>query len=224
MILTRPQHLCGCRKSKIRCDHEKPICASCQRRSFHSQCWYYPAPLTKQPTSHKTTLSTPPGSTCVTQLKSSDNVNSPSAGTPTFHTWPFMSADPNVSTSQPLISGHHNDNVKAHNGHLATIEDLASQRKLLPVIEKRLHEYCSLSQFALVPKLLALQLIASIRIGLTALGYIKGYIKEERNEEISVHHCSKLAGDLIRSSSSEVVITPDLDMKDFCALYGAFAG
>ena len=95
------------------------------------------------------------------------------------------------------------------------MEDIVSHLKLLPVIEKRLQEYYSFSQVALVPRLLMLQLIASIRIGLAA----SGYTKEEKTEELSVHHCSRLAEDLLRSSSSEVVITLDLDLEAFCALF-----
>jgi len=71
------------------------------------------------------------------------------------------------------------------------------------------------SQVAVVPRLLILQLIASIRIGLVA----SGYIKEERAGELSVHHCSRLAEDFLLSSSSEVVITLDLDLGAFCALF-----
>jgi hypothetical protein len=151
----------------------------------------------------------------VAQIEPSKNVNSPAAGTPIFHTWPFMSADPNGSTSQALISGRHNYNIKARDEHLATMKDIVSHLKSLPVIEKRLQEYYSFSQVALVPRLLVLQLIASVRIGLVA----SGYIKEEKADELSVHHFSRLAEDLLRSSSSEVVITRDLDMEAFCALF-----
>lgn len=204
-----------CRKAKIQCDHKSPICASCQRRGLHSQCWYHPAPLTKQRTFQEPDLSITPGSNSVAQSEPSKSVNSPSAGTPIFHTWPFMSADPNDSTSQALISGRHNYNTKARDEHLATMEDIVSHLKLLPVIEKRLQEHYSFSQVALVPRLLVLQLIASIRIGLAA----SGYIKEEMAEELSIHHCSRLAEDILRSSSSEVFITLDLDLGAFCALF-----
>lgn len=205
-----------CRKAKVRCDHGKPICASCQRRGLHSQCWYHPAPLTKQRTLQEWTPSNSPSLNREAQIEPSNNVNSPSPGTPIFHAWPFMSADANDSASRALISGRHNYNIKAHDEHLATLEDIVSHLKLLPIIEKRLREYYSFSQVALVPRLLVLQLINCIRIGLAA----SGYIKDESADEISVHHGSRLAEDLLRSSSSEVVITPDLDLGAFCALFG----
>ncbi|KAJ5213333.1 hypothetical protein N7449_000502 [Penicillium cf. viridicatum] len=158
----------------------------------------------------------PPGLNRVAQIGPSNNVNSPSSGTPIFHTWPFMSADSNDSASQVLIYGRHNYNIKAQDEHLASMEDIVSHLKLLPVIEKRLHEYYSFSQVALVPRPIVLQLITSIRVGLAA----SGYIKEERADEISIHHGSRLAEDILRSSSSEVGITLDLDLGAFCALFG----
>ncbi|KAJ5702426.1 hypothetical protein N7488_009974 [Penicillium malachiteum] len=47
-----------CRKSKLRCDHNRPICGRCARRRLSAQqCQYHPAPMAKQstpnlPTSH----------------------------------------------------------------------------------------------------------------------------------------------------------------------------
>ncbi len=35
-----------CRKDKVRCDHETPICGRCQKRNITSRCFYHPAPLT----------------------------------------------------------------------------------------------------------------------------------------------------------------------------------
>lgn len=211
-----------CRKGKIRCDHGKPICASCQRRGLHSQCWYHPAPLTKQRTFQAAALSTPPESNRGAQSENSSNVNSHchtaeafSAGARKFHTWPFISADSNDSVSQALILGDHNYNIKAQDEYLAMMEDIASQLKFLPVIEKRLDEYYSFSQVALVPRLIVFQLLTSIRVGLAA----SGYIMEERTGEISLCHSSQLAKELLRSSSSGVTITPGLDLGAFCALF-----
>lgn len=148
------------------------------------------------------------------QSEPSNNA-SPSTGTPIFHTWPFLSAEPNDLTSRAPVTGGHNYNIKAHNKHLATIEDIVSQLKLLPVIEKRIHEYYSFSQVALVPRPLALQLITSLRIGLAG----SGYMKEERTNRISIRQGPQLAEDILRSSSLDVAITQDLDLKAFCALF-----
>ncbi|KAJ5246293.1 hypothetical protein N7468_001276 [Penicillium chermesinum] len=38
-----------CRKSKLRCDHKRPICGRCARRRLsEQQCHYHPAPMAKQ--------------------------------------------------------------------------------------------------------------------------------------------------------------------------------
>lgn len=40
-----------CRKSKLRCDHGRPICGRCARRRLpEQQCHYHPAPMAKQAT------------------------------------------------------------------------------------------------------------------------------------------------------------------------------
>ncbi|KAF7718726.1 Fungal Zn(2)-Cys(6) binuclear cluster domain-containing protein [Penicillium ucsense] len=40
-----------CRKSKLRCDHHRPVCGRCaQRRLTEQQCLYHPAPMAKPPT------------------------------------------------------------------------------------------------------------------------------------------------------------------------------
>lgn len=211
-----------CRKGKTRCDHGKPICASCQRRGLHSQCWYHPAPLTKQRTFRATALAIPSESNSGAQSENPSNVNSHchtaeafSAGVRKLHTWPFISADPNNLVSQALILGDHNHNIKAQDEYLAMMEDIAFQLKLLPVIEKRLDEYYSSSQVALVPRPIVFQLLTSIRVGLAA----SGYIVEERTGDITLCHSSQLAKELLRSSSSDITITQDLDLGAFCALF-----
>jgi hypothetical protein len=49
-----------CRKAKVRCDHETPVCGRCTRRSLI--CTYHPAPLTRarEPTKSSSTVSAIP--------------------------------------------------------------------------------------------------------------------------------------------------------------------
>lgn len=126
-----------------------------------------------------------------------------------------MPADPNESASQALTPGNHKHNIKAHNEHLATIEGIVLQLKFLLIIEKRLIEYYSFSQVALVPKALVLQLISSVRMGLLD----SGYVKEGEADQITLIHPANLQEDILRSSSSEVVITSNLEPGTFCALF-----
>ncbi|KAL2869364.1 transcription factor domain-containing protein [Aspergillus lucknowensis] len=37
-----------CRKDKVRCDHERPVCGRCQQRDTASWCFYHPAPMTQK--------------------------------------------------------------------------------------------------------------------------------------------------------------------------------
>ncbi|PYH41776.1 uncharacterized protein BP01DRAFT_376808 [Aspergillus saccharolyticus JOP 1030-1] len=206
-----------CRKSKIRCDHGKPTCASCHRRGLRAQCWYHPAPLTKNRTSQRHSLTTPPISVRATRsaVPSYLPVESPLAETPKFHSWPFMPAHPSDSSSLVHPSGRYIYNLKAHNEHLAAIQSIVSQLKLFPLIEKHLHEYYSFSLAALVPRPLLLQLITSVRAGLVA----SGCAQDGLADELDLCNASQLAEDILRASATEVVITRDLDPPAFCVLF-----
>ncbi|KAF4231750.1 hypothetical protein CNMCM6805_010339 [Aspergillus fumigatiaffinis] len=46
-----------CRKSKLGCDHTRPICNRCVRRGRTDECFYHPAPLTKPRQSNATAQS-----------------------------------------------------------------------------------------------------------------------------------------------------------------------
>ncbi|KAE8145297.1 putative C6 transcription factor [Aspergillus avenaceus] len=36
-----------CRKSKLRCDHARPVCGRCVTKKITARCYYHPAPMTK---------------------------------------------------------------------------------------------------------------------------------------------------------------------------------
>ncbi|KAL2816992.1 hypothetical protein BDW59DRAFT_135058 [Aspergillus cavernicola] len=37
-----------CRKSKLKCDHGKPVCGRCVAKNITQRCFYHPAPMTRQ--------------------------------------------------------------------------------------------------------------------------------------------------------------------------------
>ncbi|KAJ5132444.1 hypothetical protein N7448_006602 [Penicillium atrosanguineum] len=37
-----------CRRSKQRCDHERPVCRRCASKRINDQCFYHPAPMTRR--------------------------------------------------------------------------------------------------------------------------------------------------------------------------------
>ncbi|KAH8801776.1 hypothetical protein F5884DRAFT_807811 [Xylogone sp. PMI_703] len=43
----KPQSCEACRKSKVRCDHNRPTCDRCRLRNIDAECVYHPAPLTR---------------------------------------------------------------------------------------------------------------------------------------------------------------------------------
>ncbi|KAI1442713.1 hypothetical protein F5Y02DRAFT_395330 [Annulohypoxylon stygium] len=204
-----------CRKAKIRCDHLKPICGPCRRRGLESQCWYHPAPLTKQRDSQRSTPPTPTRANSVDHqgLDSDTPENNPTKPLSnfSFSTWPSILNHSNRPVSHVPI--YKSLNEKAYKGNLAVAEEIVAQLKFLPFIEKLFDEYFSFSQIALVPRQLILKLVKSIRNSLA--------IPDQGHEEKikCIPDTSRIAEDVLRSSSSDVVITSSLDPDGFCALY-----
>ncbi|KAI2472282.1 hypothetical protein F4781DRAFT_438501 [Annulohypoxylon bovei var. microspora] len=186
-----------CRKAKIRCDHLKPICGPCRRRGLEAQCWYHPAPLTKQLDSQR---SIPPNSRNNSAIRLSN-----------FFMWPSILNHPNGLASRIPIYESHDE--KSYEGHLAVAEEIVSQLKFLPFIEKLFDEYFSFSQIAPVPRQIILQLVKSIHSNLA----IPNGNCEETVE--CIPGTSQLAKNILHSSSSEVTLTSAIDPKSFCALF-----
>ncbi|OJI89957.1 hypothetical protein ASPTUDRAFT_197171 [Aspergillus tubingensis CBS 134.48] len=208
-----------CRERKTRCDHGKPVCASCRRRGFDSRCYYHPAPLTKHRNASAQRLAapTPTQPTIAAPLWSRSSAKYPrcsAAGPPKFHTWPFMStvSDSGTLPDIPLAGSH---DSKAHEAHLATMKEIVSQLRYLPVIERCIHQYYSAKHNSLVPKPVVMQLLKALRTDLVSSGYIFG----ETGGRVELGDISRLSESVLLSSSTEVTITASLDLHGFLALF-----
>ena len=134
------------------------------------------------------------------------------AGPPKFHTWPFMSTVSDTLPQTPTPGSH---DSKAYEAHLATMKEIVSQLRYLPVIEKCLHQYYSFKHNALVPKPVVLQILDTLRTDLVSSGHILG----EKGEQVELGDISEISETVLLSSSTEVIITPSLDLHGFCALF-----
>ena len=208
-----------CRKRKSRCDHGKPVCASCQRRGLDSQCYYHPAPLSKNRSARRLSTLTLPRSNLATQSWSRNSAKGcqarlgrSTAGPPNFHTWPFMSTVTDTLPQTPTAGLH---DSKAYEAHLATMKEIVSQLRYLPVIGKCLHQYYSFKHNALVPKPVVLHLLEMLRTDLVS----SGHILREKEEQVELSDISEMSETVLLSSSTEVVITPSLDLQGFCSLF-----
>jgi hypothetical protein len=95
------------------------------------------------------------------------------------------------------------------------MKEIVSQLRYLPVIEKCLHQYYSFKHNALVPKPVVLHLLERLRTDLVSSGYILG----EKGEQAELGDMSEISETVLLSSSTEVMITPSLDLHGFCALF-----
>ncbi|KAK4866251.1 hypothetical protein LT330_008592 [Penicillium expansum] len=119
------------------------------------------------------------------------------------------------SDALPQTSTAGSYDSKAYDAHLATMKEIVSQLKYLPVIEKCLHQYYSFKHNALVPRPVVLRLLEMLRINLVSSGLILG----EREERVELGNISEISEAVLLSSSTEVVITPSLDLHGFFALF-----
>lgn len=75
-----------CRKSKLSCDHIRPICGRCQRRRAPERCLYHPAPMTNgqkpNPSSIKENQPVPQDSTSPRRPASSSLENGSKSASP----------------------------------------------------------------------------------------------------------------------------------------------
>ncbi|GLA67263.1 hypothetical protein AtubIFM54640_010242 [Aspergillus tubingensis] len=112
----------------------------------------------------------------------------------------------------PLAGSH---DSKAHEAHLATMKEIVSQLRYLPVIERCIHQYYSAKHNSLVPKPVVLQLLKALRTDLVSSGYIFG----ETGGRVELGDISRLSESVLLSSSTEVTITASLDLHGFLALF-----
>jgi hypothetical protein len=95
------------------------------------------------------------------------------------------------------------------------MKEIVAQLKYLPVIEKCIRQYYSFKQNALVPKPVALNLLETLRADLVCSGNILG----ETEERVELGDVSEVSEAVLRSSFTEVVITPSLDLHGFLSLF-----
>jgi hypothetical protein len=120
-----------------------------------------------------------------------------------------------VSDTLPQAPTPDSHDSKAYEAHLATMKEIVSQLRYLPVIEKCLHHYYSFKHNALVPKPVVLHLLDTLRTDLVSSGHILG----EKGERVELGNISEISETVLLSSSTEVVITPSLDLHGFSALF-----
>lgn len=124
-----------------------------------------------------------------------------------------MSSVSSDALPQTPTPGSHDS--KAYHAHLATMKEIVAQLKYLPVIEKSIHKYYCFKQNALVPKQVVLRLLQTVRADLVSSGNILG----ETEERVDLSYVSEVSEAMLRSSFTEVVITPSLDLHGFLSLF-----
>ncbi|KAJ6131286.1 hypothetical protein N7523_001746 [Penicillium sp. IBT 18751x] len=135
-----------------------------------------------------------------------------SVAAPEFHSWPYM-IDSNGPASSASTLEALDD--KTRDEYLTALRDIISALRFLPAIEKHIRAYFSFSQGALVQRPIILELAKLVRRSLEE----SGRILEETEDSVHFQMNDRFACDMLRCSSSEVVISPSSDLQEFCALF-----
>lgn len=201
-----------CRVSKIRCDHQRPICGRCQTRQKASQCFYHPAPLTR---ARRNPRLRPSRRTSTTRTRSPaghpplTTRNEESSQTPGYlGSTSFVSAFPRPELLFPS-DGASGPSLSLPADFCAAQVSYAHSQLLklmasFPDYETLVVNYYQRGQFSVVPRDLLLKPLSKTGC----------YLERARQET--------LTGDLSRMSSKRLPAPAvDTTVDDFCA---AFSG
>lgn len=214
-----------CRKGKIRCDHQRPICDRCHRRGMESQCWYHPAPLSKPRTGRDRTVGvdnpntlsgpSPRNTRNLQQTGTTDThraieltVNTPGGSPPGGAILPPI--EPGVASPGPgpptTTAGDHT----RHSHRVELVVELLGHLKHLTLIQKLLEEYYTISQAGVVPGPLVLLAVSTLR---NQSSYVLGTTEGDSGS------VSQLAVSVLRSTALEVDVSPSVTSSEFLACY-----
>ncbi|CZT14228.1 uncharacterized protein RCC_00203 [Ramularia collo-cygni] len=196
-----------CRRGKIRCDHQRPICGRCQHRGITAKCFYHPAPLTKP----RGDGSVRPRHAYNSLTPSTININNP--GLPDHH---HASVSPNTEAVQYALHAGNESDVRRSQfqdsevnlrRQVDEIMEILDTLQHLEEIHQLISYYQAHAQVALVPS--PIMLYATNKLF-------------DISREISSHQAGgdtgairKLANDILNNTSTPVVVHPNLDFEAF---------
>ncbi|RDW89942.1 transcription factor domain-containing protein [Aspergillus mulundensis] len=216
-----------CRKDKVRCDHELPVCGRCQKRNRANQCYYHPAPLTGDRASPARLLGTGrisrsarnPGrkaSRAASPTPSSVGITIRSPGTDQsqppgyFGPTSFVSAFAVNTESAPTPSS--NDSQVSGNRHSILpsywVSEITKMLRILtegPIIEQLVYAFYGVTQSAVLPTAIAFSFMTEIR----------GYIKE--NETPQTLH--EKTTQILESTAQRLQVPSDVKGNNFHKLF-----
>ncbi|KAH8689026.1 hypothetical protein BGW36DRAFT_76206 [Talaromyces proteolyticus] len=213
-----------CRHDKVRCDHRLPVCTRCRDRRISNQCFYHPAPLTRQraslpspltETSHgasrlSETLHSPPSSEL-------DSYQSPETTFP-FHMG-YVGPTSFVAefiTDNELAGDHCNDatNQDEISRHLppywfSRISDILTLLEDFPLLERLIREFYDVTQTALIPG-------PFIR---NAIGPIRKLSEQHRLERRTGQRAAKLCSRIVENTAKAFHVPFSTQGSEFHTLF-----
>ncbi|PSR88495.1 hypothetical protein BD289DRAFT_367089 [Coniella lustricola] len=217
-----------CRQRKIKCDHEKPVCAACQRRKVQSRCWYHPSPLSRPRGAHsrrsrplQPALITPPtleqpfNSTTDTANSLPSVHNGSVEDTLRAHTWfSVLNESRRLLPSVIVRESYRHHAGKVNLDHERDTQYIISLlHHNFTQVEKLIEDGFSFTEISVVPSPVVRKFIASLKSTLSA------HEHPPVDEAKHAQDTAELARAVITTSSSCVKISPSLDPNAFCDLF-----
>ncbi|KAE9367110.1 hypothetical protein N431DRAFT_83075 [Stipitochalara longipes BDJ] len=219
-----------CRKAKIRCDHQRPVCGRCQRRGLTARCSYHPAPLTK-PKPSDNNSSAPQslhpesqgfplsplqshGTRRPSSFISSNNSDRPAPSndlidSTTVLPWPMAISEYHGRLAH--VRGAKSGEEAIYEDRFKIVKEVLVQFQHLGFIQKLLEQYGAHAQAALVPKPF-IDLFSASLTDQVSLCFNGDHDTNERN-------LSLLAQKVIQNTSKAVTITTQTTVEGFVSMF-----
>ncbi|PLB53164.1 putative C6 transcription factor [Aspergillus steynii IBT 23096] len=215
-----------CRKSKLRCDHGRPVCGRCKSKNMIKACFYHPAPMTKRTVSSRaspipatgrlisqssSTASSPGSAIDGARLRAT--VESPSTlpgylGSTSFsavlaeHPSGLLFELPasNVASGSPRFV----DPIRVQSG-----VDILKLLSELPICDSLIRKFYTRSLCVVIPVAMIEAIVQSVRGILGSLdftGAMDGQIQD-------------LTHQIFQNTSRSLTVNSAMNVEDYCALF-----
>lgn len=214
-----------CRKRKLRCDHGRPVCERCRQRGQESICIYHPAPLSQRSgliiedrSLRASTPSRPATSSyharprCESVLVSKLSVfNENTKFHPARKVNDFLTEATRERDTDSNLNPFSTQGRSIYDERIALVAEILQVLRDFETIRNLLTTYYSTSQASIIPSPLILSALPSLSESVILSLFDGG---AEGNDQLS-----RLAEDVLISTSSQINVTATMSPSEFMHLY-----
>ena len=206
-----------CRKRKTRCDHQRPVCKSCQQRGEHLTCFYHPAPLTRKlildprdglVASDDLAKHPPPR----TSIGTASTFLTASSHYPERGVNDFLAEAPAQQIVEASAHRLRPCSTAIHRERVASVAQVLGHLRDSDFIRNLVTTYYSASQASVIPSSLVSSALSSLTDTINAFGLFNGTVDD--NAQLL-----RLSETVLCSTSAQINIDDSLTPSSFMGLY-----